>query len=147
MGSPAARPAIVLVEAAVHEEQHYHDAQARRDRDEGRSPRGVVRTPVGANRLGLRVVLSALLSDGRRVSAENSLGIGGPPRMRCSEVSELLDRMLGRDPRLHRPPRLSWDALTAALQGIGVGVTERELIAAPLQMRLEASAREALTLD
>ena len=142
------QPSIVLVEAAVHEERHYHDEVARRDRDEpGARDRFAVRTPPGATRLGLRVVLSAVLDDGRRVTEENCLGLSGPPTMCLSELSELLERMLGRHPAPRRPPRLAWDRLLSALASIGVTSSELELIAAPLEIRLEPSARPVVTLD
>jgi|NGEPerStandDraft_6_1074524.scaffolds.fasta_scaffold184749_1 hypothetical protein len=139
---------IVLVEAAVHEERHYHDELARRDPGGAPDRDGVeVRTAPDATRLGLRVVLSAVLDDGRRVTEDNCLGLGGPPTMRLSEVSELLERMLGRNPESRRPPRLAWGRLLSALEGIGVTSSEPELIAAPLEIRLEPSARPVVTLD
>jgi hypothetical protein len=142
------QPDIVLVEAAVHEERHYHDEVARRDRNDAAARDGfAVRTAPGAKRLGLRVVLSAVLDDGRRVTEDNCLGLGGPPTMRLSEVSELLERMLGRNPAFHRPPSLAWGRLLSALESIGVTITEPELIAAPLEIRLEPSARPVVTLD
>jgi hypothetical protein len=141
------QPTIILVEAAVHEEQQYIDEQTRRDRDEQRGRNLVVRTPPGAMRLGLRVVLSAVLSDGRRITADNCFGIGGPPGMLRPEVDELIHRMLGRDAGVHRPPKLSWDALISALEDIGVISSEPELITTRLEIRLEPSAHQALTLD
>jgi hypothetical protein len=142
------QPDIVLVEAAVHEERHYHDELARTDRNGAAARDGVeVRTAPDAERLGLRVVLSAVLDDGRRVTEDNCLGLGGPPTMRLSDVSELLERMLGRNPESRRPPRLAWDRLLSALESIGVTSTEPELIAAPLEIRLEPSARSVVTLD
>jgi hypothetical protein len=144
----AEHPDIVLVQAAVHEEGCYHDELARRDRGEAAArDRVAVRTAPGAARLGLRVVLTAVLDDGRRVTEDNCLGLGRPPTMRVSEVSELLERMLGRNPALHRPPRLAWDRLLSALESIGVTSTEPELVAAPLEIRLEPSARPVVTLD
>jgi len=144
----AGPPDIVLIEAAVHEEGYYHDQLARRDGNEAAARSGVeVRTAPDTTRLGLRVVLSAALDDGGRVSEDNCLGLSGPPMMRLCEVSELLDRMLGRDPGLRRPPRLAWDQLLAALEKIGVPCAEPKLIAAPLEIRLEPSARPFVTLD
>lgn len=145
MGRDAEQPEVARVVAAVHEERAYHDALARVDR--ARPPgdeRFEVRTVPGSNRVGLRVVLSAVLDDGRRVSEDSCLGIGGAATMSLEEVREQLERMLGRDPALRRPPRLAWDGLLAALQRSGVGISERELIAARLELRVEPSARSAL---
>jgi hypothetical protein len=40
--------------------------------------------------------------------------------------------MLGREPKQHRPPRLSWEGLQRALTEAGIDASEEELIAAPL---------------
>jgi hypothetical protein len=55
--------------------------------------------------------------------------------------------MLGRDPELHRPPRLSWDGLQRALAEQGMNVTEQQLIDAPLELVLSESARAELGAD
>ena len=49
--------------------------------------------------------------------------------------------MLGRDPKLHRPPRLAWGGLIDALVGTGIVVTEQELIDAPLTIELSAEVK------
>ena len=131
--------AVVLVEAAVYEEHHY-DGEREGTGGNGVGRRAEVRT-------GLRVVLSAVLANGRHVTQEGCLGLTGPPKMSLAEVSELLERMLGRNPALRRPPRLAWDQLLLALTGSGVTSSEAELVAAPLQIRLEPSARSIVTLD
>ena len=78
------QPGIVLVEAAVHEERYYHDELARTDRDRAAAADDVeVRTAPDAERLGLRVVLSAVLDDGRRVTEESCLGLAGLRRCAC----------------------------------------------------------------
>lgn len=140
MACPNREPKIALIQAAVYEEQQYHD-EIQRD------TAFIVRTPPGTMRLGLRVVLSAVLDDGRRVDADNSFGIAGPRKMTLHEVNELIDRMLGRDTKQHRPPRLAWPPLLSALARIDVHVFESNLIAAPFELRVEPSARRALTLD
>jgi hypothetical protein len=52
--------------------------------------------------------------------------------------------MLGRDPTLHRPPRVSWDNLITALGEAGVSVTEQDLIEAPLTVELAAEVKAEL---
>jgi len=52
--------------------------------------------------------------------------------------------MLGRDPELHRPPRLSWGNLIKALAEHGIQVTEDELINAPLTIDLHPEVQAEL---
>ena len=52
------------------------------------------------------------------------------------DITDGINQMLGRDPTLHRPPRLSWDRLMAALTSAGVNVTEQDMIDAPLEVEL-----------
>ncbi len=138
--APARIAGIVVVEAAVFEEADYHS------RHPARPGQTVVRSPAGSDRLGLRVVLGAVLDDGRRVTAENCMGIGGPPGMVLAEATEAIDRMLGRRAELGRPPRLAWGPLVSALEEAGLPTTEDELIGAKLEVRLEPSARAVLAL-
>ena len=52
------------------------------------------------------------------------------------DIEDAINQMLGRDPALHRPPRLSWQNLIRALEQAGIQVTERELILSPLTIEL-----------
>jgi hypothetical protein len=52
--------------------------------------------------------------------------------------------MLGRDPDLHRPPRLSWTNLITTLTVHGIQVTEQDLINAPLTVELRPEVRAEL---
>jgi hypothetical protein len=52
--------------------------------------------------------------------------------------------MLGRDPELHRPPRLAWGQLVDALAAAGLAVSEQELIDAPLTIELLPGVRAQL---
>jgi hypothetical protein len=52
------------------------------------------------------------------------------------DIEDGINQMLGRDPDLHRPPRLSWDRLIKALAAEGVDATEDELINRPLTVEL-----------
>jgi hypothetical protein len=61
-------------------------------------------------------------------------------RVGVDDFSDAVNQMLGRDPDQHRPPRLSWDGLIAALSEAGVTVTEDELIQVPLRLELSNSA-------
>jgi hypothetical protein len=136
-------PRITLLVASVHEEQHYHSYLP----DDAPERTFEVRTPPGAKRVGLRVVLSAVMVDGRRVTAEIPLGISGSLSISRSEVNEQLDRLLGRDPRMRRPPRLAWGPIISALESIGVNSSEEELIATPLEIHFEPSADDVVAPD
>jgi hypothetical protein len=57
-------------------------------------------------------------------------------RVGLPDIEDGINQMLGRDPTLHHPPRLSWGNLISALQDAGVAVTERDLIDAPLTIEL-----------
>lgn len=128
-------PDIRFLIATVHEEQQYHDSRPGRDAF-------VVRTPPCALGPGLRIVLSADLDDGRRITADNCFGMSGV--MSQDDVSTQIDRMLGRDPHAHRPRVLAWGPLIAALERAGIGRSESELIASPLEIRYEPAAQRAL---
>jgi hypothetical protein len=129
------QPNITLLTATVHEEQHYHDSRAGRDDF-------VVRTPPGALQLGLCIVLSAELDDGRGITAENSFGIVGATSR--DDVLTQIDRMLGRKPHDHRPRVLAWRPLIVALANAGISVSESELTARPLRVSYEPAAQRAL---
>ncbi len=114
-----------------------------------------------ADNLHVSVRLTALTADGASVTSDrDDFGITLPrhvPRGQRSrstaratekltrDIEEAINQMLGRDPKLHRPPRLAWDGLIAALAGTGIAVSEQELIDAPLTIELspEASAQIA----
>jgi hypothetical protein len=111
--------------------------------------------PDSPESLSLHVSLSAVDSEGRRIaSAGSDFGMSGPRRgvwhcwhgpplpgdreeaerlvfvehrVDASDIEDGINQMLGRDPTLHRPPRLSWDKLIRALDEAGVAVSERGL--------------------
>jgi hypothetical protein len=60
------------------------------------------------------------------------------------DIERAIDGMLGRDPQLHRPPRLAWHGLVDALADAGIDVTEDELIVLPLTVELDAELEAAL---
>ena len=52
--------------------------------------------------------------------------------------------MLGRDPKQHRPPRLSWETLIDRLAEAGIEVTEQQLIGLPFRCGFSAPLRAEL---
>lgn len=136
---------VISVEAAVYEEGEYYDEVVPAWKSDPKGP--IVRTPPGSGRSGFRVVLSAMLDDGRRITENGCLGIGGRSMMRLSEIREHLSMSLGRDAELHSPEPLGWVRLIKALGESGVTSAEAELIAVPLTMCLSPAAERALTLD
>lgn len=65
-------------------------------------------------------------------------------RADIDDIEDGINQMLGRDPQLHRPPRLSWGKLIAALADAGIAVTESELIQLPLKVELLPEVEPAL---
>lgn len=118
--------------------------------------------------------LFAVSADGSRITATHaSMGAGGPRRgiaaitkryagpplpedpdahkraldayrVRRQDVEDAMNQLLGRDPEMHRPPRLSWGPLIELLAEHGKVVTEGELIAMPFVF--EFPAEPELTL-
>ena len=108
------------------------------------------------DKLHVSVRLTALTTDGASVTSDrDDFGITLPhvPRGQRSrgaasaiknltrDIEESINQMLGRDPKLHRPPRLAWGGLIDALVGTGIVVTEQELIDAPLTIELSAEVK------
>jgi hypothetical protein len=109
------------------------------------------------DKLHVSVRLTALTADGASVTSDrDDFGITLPrhaPRRRRSrstaratekltrDIEEAVDQMLGRDPMLHRPPRLAWGGLIDALAGAGIVVSEQQMIDAPLTIELSPAAR------
>jgi hypothetical protein len=69
---------------------------------------------------------------------------GSEHRVNVDDIEDGINQMLGRDPLLHRPSRLSWGALITALDEAGVSVTERALIEAPLILELTREVQAEL---
>jgi hypothetical protein len=121
--------------------------------------------------LRVLVSLSAEDRDGRRIdSGALDFGMGGsrcgvwhrwhgPPlpvdaaeanrlmqdhRVDVHDIEDGINQMLGRDPELHHPPRLSWQNLISALAKVSISVTERDLIEVPLTIELTPEVQAEL---
>ena len=118
--------------------------------------------------------LFAVSADGTRITVPHtSMGSGGPSRgiaaiwkryagpplpedpdarqrvfdsyrVQRHDVEDAINQLLGRDPEMHRPPRLSWGHLIELLAKHGKVVTEEELIAMPFRFEFSAEALRAL---
>jgi hypothetical protein len=118
---------------------------------------------------GMNVSLAARLDDGREIRG-GGFGFGGPRHgvaaiwhryrgpllhedpdeqwrlldetyhVGMADVQDAVNQMLGRDPELHRPPRLSWDGLQRALADHGIRASEQQLIDTPLEIVLSEPA-------
>jgi len=93
-------------------------------------------------RIDLLVSLSAEDSAGRLIDAGATLGLSGHAAR--PDIEDGVNQMLGRDPRLHRPPRLAWDSLIAALGSAGIDATEEQLIETPMTVELDGEVQAAL---
>jgi hypothetical protein len=107
--------------------------------------------------LSVHVSLSAEDSDGRRGIWHRWHGPSLPDereeadrlvrfehRVDLHDIEDAINQMLGRDPTLHRPPRLSSGKLIDALDEAGVSVTERDLIETPLTVELAPEVQAEL---
>jgi hypothetical protein len=65
-------------------------------------------------------------------------------RVQRYDVEDAMNGMLGRDPEMHRPPRLSWNHLIELLAEHGTVVSEEQLIAMPFRFEFSAQALAAL---
>lgn len=61
-------------------------------------------------------------------------------RVQRYDVEDAINGMLGRDPEMHRPPRLSWDHLIELLAEHDTIVSEEQLIAMPFVFEFSAEA-------
>jgi hypothetical protein len=61
-------------------------------------------------------------------------------RAQRHDVEDAMNQLLGRDPEMRRPPRLSWGPLIELLAEHGKVVTEEELIAMPFVFEFPAES-------
>lgn len=59
-------------------------------------------------------------------------------RVQRHDVEDSFNQLLGRDPEMHRPLRLSWDPLIELLARHGQVVSEEEIIAMPFRFEFSA---------
>lgn len=147
--------------------QRFRDSERWADQPE--RPAEIVASILDPSKYQMNVTLAAQLSDGRQITG-GGFGFGGPRdgvgavrhryrgpllhedpeeqrrlldetyHVGMADVQDAVNQMLGRDPELHRPPRLSWEGLRYALADEGINVTEQQLIETPLEVVLSESA-------
>lgn len=66
-------------------------------------------------------------------------------RVGHADIEDAINQMLGRDPEQHRPPKLSWGKLIAALADVGVEASEHDLIEAPLTIELSSDLQAEIS--
>jgi hypothetical protein len=167
------RPVSVRrVFARVHLQSSVH-AELRDTEARGLDPgRRLVMLSGNQENLSLHVSLSAEDTSGRRTqTAGRDFGTSGPRRgiwhrwhggplptdpeeekrivlrehrVDLHDIEDAINLMLGRDPLLHRPPRLAWDNLIKALATAGVIASEQDLIDAPLTIELDPEVQAEL---
>ena len=134
----------------------------------------VVRVEITRDAWSAEAILFAVSADGSRIMARHdSMGAAGPSRgiaaitkryagsplpedpdarrrvvgayrVQRHDVEDAMNQLLGRDPDMHRPPRLSWGPLIELLAKHGKVVSEEELIAMPFRFEFPAEALAAL---
>jgi hypothetical protein len=132
-----------------------------------------VRVAVTSRQWSADATLFAVGADGSRITApHSSMGAAGPSRgiaaitkryagpplpedpdarrraldayrVQRHDVEDAMNQLLGRDPEMHRPPRLSWGPLIELLAEHGEVVTEEELIAMPFMFEFPAESLAA----
>jgi hypothetical protein len=142
------------------------DSRRKRRDDRGEPRRRVHIVSGNAENLSLHISLAAQDSTGRRIQTQGrDFGIraraaGSAPlpdepeladrivlfehRVDLHDIEDGINQMLGRDPSLHRPPRLARQHLIDNLEEAGVHVTECELIDAPLTVELTPEVQAEL---
>jgi hypothetical protein len=134
----------------------------------------VVDVEITRSKWSARATLFAVSADGSRITMSHarmgaagpSRGIAaimkryaGPPlpddpdarrrvldayRVQRHDVEDAMNQLLGRDPEMHRPPRLSWGRLIELLAEHGKVVSEEELIAMPFVFEFPDESLAAL---
>jgi hypothetical protein len=68
-------------------------------------------------------------------------------RVQRHDVEDAMNQMLGRDPDMHRPPRLGWCPLIELLVARGQVVSEEALIALPFVFEFSTEATIYIALE
>jgi hypothetical protein len=165
-------PSVRQVFARVNLQSSAQRELSAREAADGEQPRRVIMMSGNHENLNLHVSLSAEDSTGRRTRTfGRDFGVSGPRRgvwhrwhgpplpedrvdaerialrehqVDQADIEDGINQMLGRDPKLHHPPRLSWHNLIRALNASGMPVTEQELIDAPLTVELTPEVQAEL---
>lgn len=133
----------------------------------------VVHVEITSRKWSAEATLFAVSADGSRIAVPHaSMGAAGPSRgiaaitkryagpplpenpdarqrvldayrVQRDDVEDAMNQLLGRDPEMHRPPRLSWGHLIELLAEHGTVVTEEELIAMPFMFEFPAESLAA----
>jgi hypothetical protein len=134
----------------------------------------VVHVTITSRKWSAEATLFAVSADGSRIAVPHaSIGAAGPSRgiaaitkryagpplpedpdarrgvldayrVQRHDVEDAMNQQLGRDPEMHRPPRLSWGPLIELLAEHSKVVSEEELIAMPFLFEFSAEALVAL---
>jgi hypothetical protein len=172
MEAGVAAPAVRRVCARVDLQSSAQAELSALEAADGEQPKRLIMMSGNPESLSLHVSLSAEDSTGRRTQtlgrdfgiSEPRRGVWhrwhGPPlpedraaaerivlrehRVDQADIEDGITQMLGRDPKLHHPPRLSWHNLIRALNAAGVPITEQELIDAPLTIELTPEVQAEL---
>jgi hypothetical protein len=168
-GSPAVQRVVAHVEL---QERVLEQIRKRHAAGDDSAPKVLNVSKPSPEPLNIYVSLSAHTSDGRHIRSDGpDFGIGGqrrgishryhgpPPlpenpqdqraflenhHVGPADIEDGINQMLGRDPELHRPPRLSWTKLITTLTEHGIQITEQDLINAPLTVELHPEVQAEL---
>jgi hypothetical protein len=133
----------------------------------------VVDVAITSRQWSADATLFAVSADGSRITATHaSMGAAGPSRgiaaitkryagpllpedpdarrrvldayrVQRHDVEDAMNQLIGRDPEMHRPPRLSWGRLIELLAEHGKVVSEEELLELPFVFEFPAESLAA----
>jgi hypothetical protein len=172
MDAGVVAPSVRQVFARVNLQSSAQAEPSAREATDGEQPKRMIMMSGNPENLSLHVSLSAEDGTGRHTrTLGRDFGIGGPRhgvwhrwhgpslpedrvaadrivlrehRVDQADIEDGINQMLGRDPKLHHPPRLSWHNLIRALNSAGMPITEQDLIDAPLTVELAPEVQAEL---
>jgi hypothetical protein len=172
MDAGVVAPSVRQVFARVNLQSSAQAEPSAREATDGEQPKRMIMMSGNPENLSLHVSLSAEDGTGRHTrTLGRDFGISGPRhgvwhrwhgpslpedrvaadrivlrehRVDQADIEDGINQMLGRDPRLHHPPRLSWHNLIRALNSAGMPITEQDLIDAPLTVELAPEVQAEL---